>query len=277
MAFPLDGSNARIARAVEHFKELEREHASLPDEAKAVTFRQEFHPDMNAVAVWIDTVPVYPLGWALLISESLFNLRAALDYLVWELSIWNLEQNRESRDPYKRTQYPIATLPDRFDPRQIQDLHPADRAFIEQLQPYGPVFMAQFAAILKDFPDIEPLTRKHPLAALARLNDHDKHRTLRPAGFGSALRQVGDAEGIDCEIVHSNYFLTDFSVGTQSAEFQIVPTGPNPEVKVNDRVLPGLAVDRLEFLGGFPGMQRFVADLVRDFTPVFTEGRHPVI
>lgn len=274
---PLGNSKARIARAIYHFRELERKYARRSEKSKTVTFRQKFHPNTNMIVVEVDRVPRYPVGWAFLVSESLFNLRAALDYLVWDLSIWNLEQNGETREPFERTQYPIATLPSRFHPWQIKDVHPSDLAFIEQLQPYGQVFMAQFAPILKDFPDIEPLTRKHPLATLARLNDHDKHRTLRPAAFGSVLRQIGEAEGIDCEIVHRNYFLTDFGVGTQSAEFRVVPRGPNPEVKVNDRVYPGIGVDRLEFLRGFPGMQAFVADLVRDFTPVFTEGRHPAI
>src|SRR6266568_1162319 len=75
----LDDALARVSRANEHIASLEREIAAVlsPDR----TIRLAASAGLGGGAQYISAPPIL----AILIGETLYNLRAALDYLVFEL------------------------------------------------------------------------------------------------------------------------------------------------------------------------------------------------
>src|SRR5947207_2188852 len=83
--------------------------------------------------VRLQGVPQLPLEWALTAADAYQNLRAALNYLAWELAKWSLAQRGETREPADATQFPINTKPRKFSARMVQDLHSDHVARIEAL------------------------------------------------------------------------------------------------------------------------------------------------
>src|SRR5438874_961946 len=100
----LKGAYAKHDRAVRHLRELTR---SFTDYAKE-QFEIEDQPPRNATAtrhvriVAKNTAELGPLET--IIGDCVQNLRASLDYLVYELAITELRKK-----PRERTQFPIAT------------------------------------------------------------------------------------------------------------------------------------------------------------------------
>jgi hypothetical protein len=100
---------AKIARANQQLDALEAEIAAAPDYSDSITFEQKFDPGASAIEIALQGVPKLPLEFGLLAAEPMQNLRAAINYLAWELAKWNLAQQGEEREPDGRTQYPINT------------------------------------------------------------------------------------------------------------------------------------------------------------------------
>ena len=67
--------------------------------------------DPGTIKVTLQGVPQLPLEWALTAADAYQNLRAALNYLAWELAKWSLAQRGETREPADATQFPINTKP----------------------------------------------------------------------------------------------------------------------------------------------------------------------
>lgn len=161
---PLDGANLQLNRALEHFETLQ---ASISEFLNADGYLpvQEFDPESrrNLFRLTIRQKP--PAKWGVLIGECTGAMRAALNYLAWELSILY------SGDPpprANRIEFPI--FYDRGDYSalagpKIDAIDPSQRAIIESLQPYHR----------------SPDPSQHPLWLLHKLrNDHD-HRRLHLA------------------------------------------------------------------------------------------------
>ena len=142
----LDDARARIARAGEHIARLEREVVQLsrqqhtlfqvePTERGPLT--GEFNP---------------PIIFSVLIGEVVYNLKAALDYLVYELAY--LDSGR----PQQGTKFLIEDSEDALaKPAWFRKLSPPHQAELKRLQPFAGV----------------EWTRE-----LARLTNPDKHRRL---------------------------------------------------------------------------------------------------
>lgn len=143
MTHPLDGAYTRVKRAREHFESVQQEWMSMAEATKLITLSSRFDRDTSKIEVFIAAVPELNQQWALEISEMLFNLRCALDYLAWELANWNLRAKGEQRDPSNATQYPIAVSEARLNPAQVKDLDPKHAAVIKWLQPYSPIYNFQ--------------------------------------------------------------------------------------------------------------------------------------
>lgn len=104
--------------------------------------------------------PKPPLDWSIRVGEFAYNLRSALDHLVWQL----VEANRCSPD--SRTAFPILKKCDvssieRQD-RQLRGVSTQDRQYIVSIQPYQ-----------EDFKGIGLL-----LANLNAIGNIDKHRHI---------------------------------------------------------------------------------------------------
>jgi hypothetical protein len=160
---PLEGAFARVSRAEEHLRDLDDMLASILN-AQQNSIPIEF--DINSGYV----VPQRPKGTfvtyevAILIGEICYNLRDALDYLIYELT------RADSGSVKSGTQFLIEDLPENFIRRQktfLNGLNTAHIAAIERLQPYNG---CDWAAALRDF------------------SNRDKHREFVGIGGTSVIQ-----------------------------------------------------------------------------------------
>lgn len=103
---------------------------------------------------------------SILIGEICYNLRSALDYLVYELAILDSSKRQDG------TQFPIDDTPEKFSKHKrswLKGLNSNHVAAIEKLQPYNG---ADWARILRD------------------LSNPDKHRLLTATGYTATTELV---------------------------------------------------------------------------------------
>ena len=170
----LDGANLRFKRSVEHIRSLRRMQARIAaiDRDSVVIHGNEQPPEelpdgsrrfYSPVLELPDLPPDNP-NWAIRVGEAIYNMRAALDYLVYSLAYL------DSRQPQEKTQFPIFDKPSAFknavhinnpkNPvRGVKDIHVT---VLDGLQPY-PTRNA-----------LDPLW----LSQLADTSNPDKHRHL---------------------------------------------------------------------------------------------------
>src|ERR1700731_4138428 len=104
LTHPLDGGFERIRRANEHLADLEqRVRDTFIQQAESIASAIEFdsNPPGEIKKVHPPTQTFWPMRIAILIGEICYNLRAALDYLVFELA------KLDSGAPQEGTQFPI--------------------------------------------------------------------------------------------------------------------------------------------------------------------------
>ncbi len=156
MAHQLDGAFLRIGRAQEHLDNLKtRTSAFVESERHAfgVQFHAEDPEDLSKLKLVVPETPP-PDIWGVLTGEIVYNLRVALDYLVYALA------EKDSGQPKSGTQFPIEDTPDGFAGRQktfLNGVNAVHVVAIERLQPYKG---CQWTGVLK------------------RLSNVDKHRHL---------------------------------------------------------------------------------------------------
>lgn len=125
---PLDGAYIRLDRAEEHIAELKNISASLLKREMEVVLE-----GIRADFKFGPSVPI-PLNYSVLIGETIYNLRAALDYLIYELAIL------DSGIVQERTQFPIYETINGFRGRPktcLGGISEPHTAAIELLQPYN--------------------------------------------------------------------------------------------------------------------------------------------
>jgi hypothetical protein len=131
----LNGAFERVSRAEKHLTDLQRRiNQWLDEQENAVVF--QFEPKLPHNQI-VDTSgcigPPFIVG--ILIGEIAYNLRNALDYLIFELA--KLDSGREQ----KMTQFPIENTKKGFDgcvkAGRLKGINPAHIAAIERLQPYA--------------------------------------------------------------------------------------------------------------------------------------------
>jgi hypothetical protein len=144
---------------------------------------------------------------SLMIGDFLCNVRASLDHLVYQLTIWNGHRNT-------KTHFPICTKPSYFSTKENMDklvgISPAHVALIEKLQPY---------------------VAGNPLKYLSILNNADKHRVIAVTKFIARDTQIfwRDAAGFprkfqwfenlnvrDGDVLHSPMLTEDPELNTQA-------------------------------------------------------------
>ena len=176
---PLDGAFERVVRAGEHIDDLLRRIKELTRTSEQNVLDGL---DLRPSQIKLDTL-ILPLApqilpfpvpprYSILVGETFYNLRAALDYLVYELARHDAGSLKE------HTQFPITASPNDFPSERKSRLRGVNErhvAAIEALQPY---------------PDRK---ENEWLADLQRLSNPDKHKslTVMPAhaiGFVQLLR-----------------------------------------------------------------------------------------
>jgi hypothetical protein len=132
MAHPLDGSRLKIVRAEEHLTVLDDEIARYLS-----TNPYEFVAKVdNEICVPFVRLTREPPGRvSAIIGDCLYNLRAALDYLIWQLALLT-----GPKDDRVRIYFPIFSEPDKFKRHWDQALSqhlPRDTfAALDRVQPY---------------------------------------------------------------------------------------------------------------------------------------------
>jgi hypothetical protein len=166
---PLFGASLKTIRARELYDQL-RERVELFLERKPNEIISERDPDR--AGEWSHSIRVreWPDPYfGVIIGDILHNARSALEYLVYELAIFDSGPSFFDPDPVtgwvKRTQFPIFDSEPEFKSKGIPmlvGLNSSHQAMIERLQPYYGV---------KAGP-------RHPLVALRDLSNVDKHRVV---------------------------------------------------------------------------------------------------
>jgi len=114
---PLDGAYKRFGRANEHLLDLERRISILlkEDFKRAAKETQFIRPKRgaNPIPFLVFKFPpkLPPAIYSIIVGEIIYNLRAALDYLVYELACFDSKQEVEG------TQFPIEDSEKKFDYR----------------------------------------------------------------------------------------------------------------------------------------------------------------
>lgn len=167
----LDGAYERVRRAGIHLVNLNRRVNALKVKIRNnITVYGEPKPmiskDRKMVGYYLGSTSAHiepvPLIISVLVGEIIYNLRSALDYLIYELAQLDSQQIKQG------TQFPIEDCPKRFGCRRntflkgVNDKHVTD---IERLQPYKG---CEWTRVLRE------------------LSNPDKHRhlTARQSSFG---------------------------------------------------------------------------------------------
>lgn len=293
----LDGCWAKIGRAHEHVEMLKDEISRYGHATVTVT-----ELDENSSTLFIRVSPKSRSRfqrWSLIAAEVIYNLRASLDYLVYEAVALNqngvywdrtqfpiigearVKEIHKLLDTQKRGT-PIPLFTDRGSIGTLQRLSDKHRTIVEEAQPvrwpYG-------------------YLRDHPLALLSQFSNKDKHR-LPLVTF----------VGVDPDAVRTDFLrwvncqpITNFSVivrpdpselDTQLIQLGVVVTGPQPHVNVKRdltgqvRIEQAMMIDRtlMEQTAPLAEPARFVIQgmtdildriaatvvhLVREFEPAF--------
>jgi hypothetical protein len=171
---PLDGGFEREWRAGEHLAELERELSNVfQRQADGVTFEFDLNPPHRVTNVRLPPETFFGMRVGILVGEICYNLRSALDYLIFELA------RLDSGAPQRGTQFPIMDAKEDFDGRGaksfLKGVNASHVAAIEQLQPYAG---CNWTARFRDF------------------SNEDKHRQFVVAG-GSTQITVHSALSTD--------------------------------------------------------------------------------
>lgn len=242
----LDSVNAKSARANEHAGTLKDEVRAWIDEK---TYR--LVPQVNAdftrysVILRIEKAPDFE-RWALLLGDAVHNLRAALDHLVYAISVHELKTDPPHNEGVSA--FLINDSPNDFRSKywRIKDLSRTVCAAIESVQPYN---------------------RKHallpPLLAVLRdLDDSDKHRLIpvvlsQPTeGYFENIRNLIAGQQV-AFIIHAGSVKDGTEVGA------IVLDRPTLNVQYNFQI--SLSIAARHAVGPKGHTMTGVAELVNDF------------
>lgn len=160
MAHPLDGARAKIQRAEEHIKNLDREIFSFtsqkPPPYKVIRQHQN---DGRKYAFIVSGEPIVPLRFGVMAGEVVHQLRSSLDHMVYALVI------RNGGTPTNQTQFPICSTLEKFKEAcargRIRGVSGSAERIITAEQPYN-----------------SPTPDDTLLAALDECDILDKHRLL---------------------------------------------------------------------------------------------------
>lgn len=194
MAHPLDDARAKLDRAKFHAEAL---RADIRDagqgEPYKIPVREEFDQDTGTLYVRVDRNTARPEVWGLLIGDALHNYRSALDHGWWQLACHHLERV-PTEEEAKQIQFPILRPGGTWDPGNHRRWvgKPAT-TFAGQLQPDKRGYAADVI---------------HPLAALRRFSNVDKHRNINPTVERMGAFRIEIATGDDYVSVNADVGIT---------------------------------------------------------------------
>ena len=236
----MTSAQRKFFRGVQHVKQL-LEEADAFESRDAYMFRTEVESRSTheiryrSIAVEREAPPE---EWPLLAGEAIQNLRAALDYVVYEKS-----------GKRSRSQFPIFTNHREFQVqglRMLKGVPGSVKATIENAQPY------------RNYP---PDPDEAMLAQLRKLSNHDKHRELTTIASAVVREGVGTRDGVTItwEKIATGQALgsgeAHVSTITAASETELAKTDVQPmfsyEVRIEGRplsILKGIVHDAYRVL-----------------------------
>jgi hypothetical protein len=161
----------KLGRARTHIAEFRTKAATIRN--GYCTIKPEEDQERKTTVMRIAIEPKAPDELRLVAGDALFNLRAALDYIITQAILSN------GQTPTRSNQFPIAQDPKSFQnagSRQLAGVSDEVRAILETVQPYHP--------------------GNEPLRVLSKLHNPDKHQRLNLTSVvadSSHLRTIGGA------------------------------------------------------------------------------------
>jgi hypothetical protein len=224
MTIPKAGRWLKLDRGKEHLKSLHIElEMVLAGDGPKIPVTCGFDPHDQS---WVCRVGEFRrVGSATagpLIGDTAQNLRAALDHLIWDLSIldhgsWPLCKNGREL----RTQFPICLTKDDYDSPAVQttyldSISPAHREMVERFQPY--------------------ITGDDTLELLRKISNEDKHRVVQTV-YSTDMVSSPYVKGFsNCEVVGGSGVLPiiqgSLKPNTEILRLPLRNVGPNPKVDV---------------------------------------------
>ena len=129
----LVGVYAKLRRAEQRIRELADEMDKLCEEIQQSIVREVREDIDKQVWVYQGPTPDTPVEWSVIIGETLYNLRSALDHLVWQLVI----DNRQT--PGRHNEFPITEDDQQWQQekvRALRGLSQRHQAMIGYMQPF---------------------------------------------------------------------------------------------------------------------------------------------
>jgi hypothetical protein len=219
---PLDGCRAKVAWGKAHGDALKGHLLAWKylQTEPPFTLRKEFDADLNRFIFYVNTSISLPVVWSLIVGDALNNFRAGLDHLAWFLV--NLQPPANLKD--WEVFFPIYDTP---------------KWFADNLAKRLPGVDGKFTDIIKRYQPFSTETAAKWIALLAKLNNFDKHRQVRPF--------IGQTAGnIHVEVIEQSHFtvtkteppadlqaFVEYKPDAEVARIYGIPTGTGkPEVKV---------------------------------------------
>jgi hypothetical protein len=261
--FDLSDAWAKLDHANGLFEDLRQ---SLPDETDLVQLGHRYSGKKREVVYYVHRV-ADDLEWPLLVGDAVQNMRAALDYLMSQLArrhLGRMPTHKESR----RIRYPVCRRKKEFvDASKVylRYLEPDDLRALKRFQPY------------RSFPK----GYHHPLAALERLSNRDRYRSLRLVAVtakGGSFTNLSDAYKDcvrDARVVVEGQPAVDWVLtpprrrprkGDVVVRCFVRPTGPNPDVELDASVTAHLVIAKIgSVLPALDDMAAYVTAVLEAF------------
>jgi hypothetical protein len=172
----IDGIRLKVKRAKKHIADLESAIRSFLDE-KPYTLATKPHPiaEIHHTTLYVSDVKPVPDDISLIIGDAVHNLRASLDYLMWQLV------EAGGGVPNRNIYFPISDTPQQYQSAigngEIQKIVPDALDIIGSVQPYK--------------------TADQTLWLLHQLDIIDKHRLLLTVTASMDKWGVDLAKGIN--------------------------------------------------------------------------------
>jgi hypothetical protein len=248
----LIGVLAKLGRAEQHREAYEELVAEFVD-SHPYTIMTEYDPRTGWHTLRWQVLREPPLvELALVFGDMIGNLRASLDYLVWQLVL--AAGNR----PGRRTSFPVV--------RRAKDWAVQSRSALEGVDP-------EWAAVVESRQPYHRPERPavHPLAILDHVDNLNKHRFL-PAAVLSVeeLSVLIDVRPVPGEVIESRDFLDrPITPGGELAHFRVA-SGALLDVVVNEAPRCRVSFDDGLRYDWYPlELVEWVRETVARFEPAF--------
>ena len=219
------GIQAKLHRAGHHIDEIRNEANRVCADVESRIVRETREDIDEQVWIYRGETPDAPVEWSIRLGETLYNLRSALDHLVWQLVLAN------GQKPGSHNKFPITTNHEswqkvKVENKYLRGMSQRHEAMIGYLQPYtGGISLPFDVSMLKGLNDLGNIEKhRHVISAVIA------SRGIAPLVFedsdfdveGSILRTPFSGSGIRGKVESEKVLLRFNNAHTDpNSAFQI--------------------------------------------------------